>query len=430
MPLLPTDFSADEIIRVKKTALLAKFPFFGILLSYLKLEGHPKTWFEEHGLCGTMAVDGVTLFYCYEFVRELSQDRARDLVAGVLAHETLHCAFGHVWRRQARDPLLWNVAVDAVTNHVLTRNNVALPDDCIKMPQGWEALSEEGIYEKLLQKANQALAKAAQQSSMGAGDLLPSPGGDPGAGNQPSPSGSGGGPDDPNATSGGAGGALPGPAGGMDPAKLADVWKDRLVRAAQVAKSQGRCPAGISEIVDDLLAPQQDCRTLLAVFVQPHAHDYDWLRPDRRLLAAYDLYLPTLTGEKIEDLIVAVDTSGSIDAHELRTFLSEVRGILQAYPHVHVYLVTCDADIYSFDELTEHDPLPTEIKGRGGTDFRPVFDEIERRGLLPSAAVFLTDGMGDYPDQAPSYPVLWVLTPNHQEPPFGTTVVFDEIKDH
>jgi len=56
-----------------------------------------------------------------------------------------------------------------------------------------------------------------------------------------------------------------------------------------------------------------------------------------------------------------------------------------------------------------------------------VFDEIERRGLIPSAAVFLTDGMGSYPDDAPSYPVLWVLTPEHREPPFGAITVLDEI---
>jgi predicted metal-dependent peptidase len=198
-----------------------------------------------------------------------------------------------------------------------------------------------------------------------------------------------------------------------------------LIRAAQVAKSQGRCPAGFSEIVDDLLRPQQDWRTLLALFVQPHAHDYDWLRPDRRLLGAYGLYLPTLFGEKVEDLVVAIDTSGSISSNELRTFMSELHGILQAYPHMHVYLVTCDARVWGWQELTSQDPVPTEIQGRGGTDFRPVFDEIEKRSILPSAAVFLTDGMGDYPDQTPPYPVLWVLTPRHQEPPFGTLTVLN-----
>ena len=298
-------------------------------------------------------------------------------------------------------------------------NQVDLPDDCVKMPAGWEALSEEEIYERLLKKTSQALVRAAQQSSLGAGDVLPPPmsGADPGQDSQDGQPGQGGAKD---AAAGMSGVTL-----GAD--HLADVWKDRLIRAAQVAKSQGRCPLGISEIVDDLLSPQQDWRTLLALFVQPHAHDYDWLKPDRRLLGAYGLYLPTLSGEKVEDLIVAIDTSGSIGGDELRMFLSEFRGILQAYPHMHVYLVTCDAQIWGFEELTSQDPVPTEIQGRGGTDFRPVFDEIEHRTLTPSATVFLTDGMGDYPDEAPPYPVLWVLTADHQTPPFGTVTVLDSI---
>jgi len=409
-------FSVDEIIRIKKATLLAKHPFFGILISYLRAEGHPASWFEKQGLCATMATDGVRLLYCHEFVHILLRDTRHDYTVSILAHEVLHCALGHIWRRQARDPLLWNVSADMTINHMLAQNGFPLPDDCITMPNGWEHLSEEEIYERLLAKASQVLVQAAQGSSLGAGDVLPAPGPGPDPGSDPQHG---------QPTSGTAAQATGPLAPGT--ADLARVWKDRLVRAAQVAKSQGRCPAGISEIVDDLLAPQQDWRTLLALYVQPHAHDYDWLRPDRRLLGAYGLYLPTLFGEKVEDLVVAIDTSGSIGGDELRTFLSELRGILQAYPHMQVYLVTCDAQVWAFDALTSQDPVPTEIQGRGGTDFRPVFDEIERRGLSPSAAVFLTDGMGDYPDDAPSYPVLWVLTPEHHEPPFGAITVLDDI---
>ena len=400
-----SQFSIDEIIRIKRAALLAKYPFFGVLISYLKSEGHPAAWFTERGLFPTMATDGVRLLYAHEFVIELQKDPSRDLVAGVLAHEVLHDALGHIWRRQHREPLLWNISVDMVANFILTQNHIDLPDDCVKMPSGWEKLSEEEIYERLRKKVNQALVQAAAQSSLGAGDVLPPPMSVAGPGQS-----------DPNRQPGQGGSA------GND---LAKIWKDRLIRAAQVAKSQGRCPLGISEIVDDLLRPQQDWRTLLALFVQPHAHDYDWLRPDRRLLGAYGLYLPTLFGEKVEDLVVAIDTSGSISSDELRTFMSELRGILQAYPHMHVYLVTCDVQVYAFEELTSQHPVPAEVQGRGGTDFRPVFEEIETRGIFPSAAVFLTDGMGDYPNEAPSYPVLWVLTPTHQEPPFGTVTVLD-----
>lgn len=400
-------FSPDELVEIKRTKLLSSHPFFGILVSYLRPEGHPAAWFAQRGLCPTMATDGVRLLYCHEFVRQLQQDSSRDLIAGVLAHEVLHAALGHVWRRQQRELLLWNVAVDMVTNHLLAGNHIALPDDCITMPGGWEALSEEEIYERLLQQAGQALAQAAQRSSLGASDVLPSPAAGSSAGNDARPDG------------------VPGAADNTAADRLAEIWKDRLIRAA---KSQGRCPAGIQEMVDNLLSPQQDWRTLLALYAQPHAHDYDWLRPDRRLLATYDIYLPTLASEKLEDLAVAIDTSGSISHDELRTFLSELRGILQAYPWVHVHLVICDAQVWDWQELTSQDPVPTEITGRGGTDFRPVFDEIERRGIAPSALIVFTDGMGSYPEAAPTYPVLWVLTPHHEKPPFGTITVLENVE--
>jgi predicted metal-dependent peptidase len=399
-------YSTDQIIEIERTRLLGAHPFFGILITYLRPEGHDAAWFTERGLCPTMATDGVRLLYCHDFVRRLVADpSASGAVGGVLAHEVLHCALGHLWRRGGREPLLWNIASDMVINHLLARNRIPLPADCVMPPRGWETLSEEEIYERLLQNA-QAAAQAAASSALGATDVL-----------QPSAAGGGGhGSDDGRGAQG----------DGSADRSGADAWRDRLIRAAQAAKSQGRCPAGVSELVDELLAPTQDWRTLLALFVQPHAHDYDWMRPDRRLLGAYDLYVPTLQGEKVEDVVAAIDTSGSISSDELRVFLSELRGILQAYPWMRVHLATCDAQVWDWRELTSDDPVPREVRGRGGTDFRPVFEEIDRRGMLPSAVVFMTDGMGDYPDAAPPYPVLWVLTPHHQEPPFGATAVLDD----
>lgn len=220
-------FSVEEIIRIKKAALLAKYPFFGVLVSYLKSEGHPTAWFEERGLFPTMATDGVRLLYAHEFVRELQQDPSRDLVMGVLAHEVLHACLGHIWRRQQREPLLWNISVDMVDNFILTQNHIDLPDDCVKIPTGWEKLSEEEIYERLRKKVNQCLVQAAAHSSLGAGDVLPPPmpGSGSGQRNQPGEGGS---------TDAGTAAAAP------SADDLAKIWKDRLIRAAQVAKSQGR----------------------------------------------------------------------------------------------------------------------------------------------------------------------------------------------
>ncbi len=84
-----------------------------------------------------------------------------------------------------------------------------------------------------------------------------------------------------------------------------------MTAAAQAAKVRGRLPAGLERMIDRLLAPTKDWRAVLAEFVVPHAADYDWRRPERRFLDL-DLYLPSLAGEQVDDLVVAIDTSGSL----------------------------------------------------------------------------------------------------------------------
>lgn len=45
--------------------------------------------------------------------------------------------------------------------------------------------------------------------------------------------------------------------------------------------------------------------------------------------------------------------------------------------------------------------------------------------MQPYALIYLTDGYADYPEHPPDYPVLWVLTPDHQTPPWGRVTVLD-----
>jgi predicted metal-dependent peptidase len=117
-----------------------------------------------------------------------------------------------------------------------------------------------------------------------------------------------------------------------------------------------------------------------------------------------------------------------VSEKELAAFLSEVTEALQAYPEVRGWFLSCDADVHAVvqaDGRTPLEDLVRAIRGGGGTDFRPVFDWVREQGMMPSALVFLTDGMGTYPDQPPPYPVLWVLSPQHQKPPWGKHVVID-----
>jgi predicted metal-dependent peptidase len=65
--------------------------------------------------------------------------------------------------------------------------------------------------------------------------------------------------------------------------------------------------------------------------------------------------------------------------------------------------------------------LPAEISGGGGTDFRPLFDWIEREHLSPDLLIYFTDAEGQFPAREPSFPVAW-LVKGKAPTPFGIRI--------
>ncbi|HAC63305.1 MAG TPA: hypothetical protein DCF68_07120, partial [Cyanothece sp. UBA12306] len=114
-------------------------------------------------------------------------------------------------------------------------------------------------------------------------------------------------------------------------------------------------------------------------------------------LVGRGLYLEAIAGESVQ-VFVCIDTSGSIDNPQLQLFLSEVTGILGAYPHLKCELYYADADAYGPYSLTSNSSLPS-AKGGGGTSFIPFFNQVEenRDPSLERVCVYLTDGYGDFP---------------------------------
>jgi predicted metal-dependent peptidase len=107
-------------------------------------------------------------------------------------------------------------------------------------------------------------------------------------------------------------------------------------------------------------------------------------------------------------------------------FLSELRGILHAYPHIQCDLYFADAEAYGPHELNADTTIPSP-QGGGGTSFVPFFTEVDKTWDRQTQAVciYLTDGYGDFPPQSPELPVLWVVTPGSldlSEFPFGEAV--------
>ena len=133
--------------------------------------------------------------------------------------------------------------------------------------------------------------------------------------------------------------------------------------------------------------------------------------------------LETREGNRLEELAIAIDTSGSCKKETVARFLGETRRILEEkenfFENWKVCLIQCDSFIQ--EKVMIHSANEWEtyreqmvIHGRGGTDFRPVFEEVERMREKREfsdlkALIYFTDGDGIYPEKKPDYETAFVF---------------------
>jgi predicted metal-dependent peptidase len=216
--------------------------------------------------------------------------------------------------------------------------------------------------------------------------------------------------------------------GSLGQAKQASLeahWRNAMQQAMVVARSsnsQGNIPAGIQRELGALTQAQLDWRSYLWRYLVRTPTDFTGF--DRRFIGC-KLYLEALEGESVQ-VFVAVDTSGSVGGQEMRLFLSEVLGILNAYPHLICELYYADAEAYGPYSLKVDSEMPRPVGG-GGTSFVPFFEKVSDKQDWHSSGVcvYLTDGYGTFPEKPPALPVLWVVTPGGlslEQFPFGEAV--------
>ncbi len=178
----------------------------------------------------------------------------------------------------------------------------------------------------------------------------------------------------------------------------------------------------MARVIDLFLHPTLPWRAVLARFMNGIArNDYSYARPSSR--RGDPAIYPSLRSAQI-DLVVAIDVSGSIDDDELNEFITEVDA-LKAQVQARVTLLTCDPAITGISpwifEAWDCCELPDEFSGRGGTDFRPVFEWVERQDRNPDLLIYFTDAEGRFPETEPDYPSLWLIK-GHTDVPWGQRI--------
>ena len=132
---------------------------------------------------------------------------------------------------------------------------------------------------------------------------------------------------------------------------------------------------------------------------------------------------PGIKVQRLQRLLVAVDTSGSIHQGLLEAFFTEIHAAWKAGATVHI--VECDAKVqrdYRYAGMP-----PREVSGGGGTEFEPVFRWMQDQAQF-DGCLYLTDGCGPAPTTRPRCKLLWVVSGSGEEAddadrlPFGHTV--------
>ena len=193
---------------------------------------------------------------------------------------------------------------------------------------------------------------------------------------------------------------------------------DQAIRQGVMARQKiaGKGAGGIDRELQDLLEPKVDWREVLREFVKATCRAKDtssWRKPNRRFLGT-GTYMPSMIGEKVGHLVIAIDTSGSIGQDELSDFLSEVKGIAEEVNPSQVDLIYWDSEVAGHEEYTENDVASiissTKPKGGGGTSPSCVSEYLKDKKIEPECIIMLTDGyVGDDWGKDWTAQVLWCI---------------------
>jgi len=338
----------------------------------------------------TMATDGKSIFYNAEFTDALSEAE----LDGVKVHEAYHRILKHHLRMGKRDAELWNIACDYAINPIIIQSGLVLPEGAL-IDYKFKGMSAEKIYDLLKQ----------DQGDDGNGG---------GGSGQPQPQ---------------EWGNVEDQGGGMSEDQIKSeeaTINAQVVMAVNSMKTEaGKLPANIKEIIDEMKRSQIDWKDVLRRFVggdQPEGYSYR--RPNRRQWYLNEVVTPVSNKIGCGDIVVGIDTSGSVSSIELSHFLGELNAIAESSGAESVTIITCDYDVQDVVRYEKGDQIEDiSCKGRGGTRVMPVFDYIAENNINVDNFIYFTDmGIGDYPQQDVGYPILWVSSDMRgEEAPIGET---------
>lgn len=429
-----TDLTADEVrdILIKaRVKLLISQPFFGNEATRLNLV-------DATNWCPTLATDGKNFYYNRNLVAAFDKQEGENEFG--FGHEVLHCVLDHFTRKtfdweavKGRDAFdddeqyvdymnnivrqadIWNIANDQNVNDLLIEANVGRKITTLPIIHEWEwrGKTSEELYDQLVQEAEeQGRTIVYNPFDMHLPEQEPGEGDDaPGEGNNDGTDG---------------------------PIKYTKEEREKIKEEVQnsvitnARANAGSLPGGLKRVLNDFLNPQLDWRELLPCKIQSTIkNDYTYRKPSRKGLDA-GFYLPSMDYDESIDVVLGMDTSGSMSDEMCRDILSEVQGCMEQFTNFKIHLFCYDTEVHNpqtFDENNMEEFMEYEPAGGGGTDFDCCYEYMKENNINPALFVNFTDGYpwnswGDETFCETLFIVHGGHRGDHPVAPFGTTVPY------
>jgi len=396
------DAAAREKLVTARIGLLLRAPFFGNLATRLTLI-NADDW------CPTAATDGRKFYYNSVFVNNMPLKQLEFLVG----HEVLHAVYDHMGRRGNRDPKLWNIADDYCVNWDLVEQRIGDKIPIALYDSKYRGMSAEEVYDDLYQNAdkidvNELMKRLLDEHLDGEGDSE----GDGENGDKP-------------------GNGRP-KLSEEEKKQIRDEIKEAVLAAANAAGA-GNIPGGVKRMIKDLVEPVMNWRELLNQQIESTIKsDFTWQRPSRRGWHMDAVMPGMLPGNQI-DVVIGIDASGSITDHDLKIFLSEIKGIMETYDEYRIHVLGWDTEVHNTEVFTSDNIADIEMfqpGGGGGTDPHCVWSWLEQNNIEPKKLIMFTDYcfFGWSPEQVEQYcDTVWIIKGNKDATPeFGVYAHYED----
>jgi len=387
----------------------------------------------------TAYTDGVNKKYGRKFLESITSEAK---VRGLILHENLHVAlkqvvFGRVMFLE--NPKLANLAADFVVNDIITcvdgviagtsERLVELPDGAVYDPM-FHDWSMREVYNYLKKNCKGGKGKGGSGKGKGQGNPPPS------GGTQSNDDEDGDGDtvavngktydisqsDEHDFTS-----------KDVSPEQAKEILDEIDKALREGGMLAGRMGGKIPRVISELMEPKVDWREALREFVSSSTKgndEFTWRRMNKRHMAN-DIYLPSVESETIGEIIVAIDTSGSIGSEQITEFATELVSICDLCQPEAVRVLWWDTEVHGEQVFKDnYSDIAKLLKplGGGGTHVSCVSDYLVKNKVKAECVLVFTDG---YVESTINWkitdPTLWMITQHKGfEPPVGKKVMFGD----